>query len=247
MQPLTLYDIPSKLPGNIWTPNPAKPRFVLSYKGLPFETAWVEYPDIAGALKEIGAEPSKNADGSALYTVPVLKDPNTGAIITDSFAIVEYLEKTYPTKPVLPYNSKVLIRTFEPTFVACTQVSVRLIVFRTAEILNARSAEYFIRTRSKNFGIADWEEMSPVGEKRDADWANLKKGLDTVSGWYEKSEGKWIMGDTFSYADIIVACRILWFKRVLKEEEWKEVSSWNNGRWANVLVDVEKECNLAQY
>ncbi|KAH7907797.1 hypothetical protein BJ138DRAFT_1159180 [Hygrophoropsis aurantiaca] len=246
MQPLILYDIPSKLPGNNWTPNPAKPRFVLSYKGLPFETVWVEYPDIAGVLKEIGADPSKNADGSETYTVPVVKDPNTGAIVTDSFEIAEYLEKTYPAKPIFPHNSNALIRIFDPTFIATSASAARLAMRRSSEILNPPSAAYFITTRSKSFGVTNWEEeMSPDGEKCDENLANLRKGYETVNGWYEKSQGKWIVGDNFSYADIIVACRILWLKRVLREGEWKEVNSWNDGKWGQLLEDVEKECNLA--
>ena len=53
------------------------------------------------------------------------------------------------------------------------------------------------------------------------------------------------MGNTFSYADIIVACEQLWHKRVLREDEWTRISSWNEGKCAQLLTDVEKECNLA--
>ncbi|KAH7907798.1 hypothetical protein BJ138DRAFT_1013958 [Hygrophoropsis aurantiaca] len=244
MQPLILYDIPSKLPGNTWSPNPAKPRFVLSYKGLPYETLWVEFPDIAETMKDIGAQPSKNADGSETYTVPVLKDPNTQSIITDSFAIAEYLEKTYPAKPIFPNNSNALIRVFDPAFGAANQAAIKLIMRRTTDILNPRSKDYFIRARTKMFRLARWEDLAPDGERRDTDWANLKKGLETVNGWYEKSDGQWIMGNTFSYADIIVACRIFWYKNVLTDEEWRELSSWNDGRWARLVEEAEKECNL---
>ena len=59
-------------------------RFILSYKNLPFDTVWVEGPDIAPTLKQIGASPNKRSDGSEWYTVPVLDDPNTGAIVTNS-------------------------------------------------------------------------------------------------------------------------------------------------------------------
>jgi glutathione S-transferase len=62
--------------------------------------------------------------------------------------------------------------------------------------------------------------------------------------WYQKTDGKWIMGDGFSYADIIVASTLLWHKRVVKEDEWARISSWNGGKWAQVLADVEHECKL---
>ncbi|KAG1727814.1 hypothetical protein EDB19DRAFT_1941889 [Suillus lakei] len=210
MLPLVLYDILSELPGNNWSSNPAKPRFVLSYKDLPFVTLWVEYSDIPIAMKSIGAKPNKRRDGSEVYTVPVLSDPNTGSLITDSLEIASYLEKTYPEKPIFPNNSEPLIR----------------------------AAKFFIGARSIDIPL-------PWDAKRDEDWELLEKGYNTAYEWYQKSDGKWIMGNTFSYADIVVACELLWYKRVLKEDEWAKISSWNGGKWAQVLADVEKECKLA--
>ncbi|KAH7886297.1 hypothetical protein F5I97DRAFT_1809208 [Phlebopus sp. FC_14] len=239
MLPLILYDLPSKLPDNYWSPNPAKPRFVLSYKGLPFQTEWVEYPDIASRMKEIGASPG-NGD---VYTVPVLRDPNTGAVVTDSFVIAEYLDKTYPEKPVFPHSSKALIRGFESAFMGLTMPAVKFAISRVLEILNKASEPHFVSTREKAFG-EKFEEFSPEGPKRDAHWAIYESGLDTANAWYEKSDGKWLMGDTFSYADIIIASRLLWFSRVFHEDEWNKVCSWNGGRWKKLLEDVKKECDF---
>ncbi|KAF8844170.1 hypothetical protein BDN67DRAFT_963274 [Paxillus ammoniavirescens] len=206
MLPLVLYDIPSKLPGNEWSPNTAKTRFVLSYKNLPFETVWVEFPDIASKMKEIGASPNKGPDGSELYTVPVLSDPNTGALITDSSVIAEYLEQTYPEKPIFSHSSNGLINAFYAAFAGLLQPGFKFVILRLSQILNEPSAEYLIRTRQ---------------------------------------DGKWLMGDTFSYADILVACGLLCFKSIFREEEWKRICSWHGGKWEKLLVDVGKECNLA--
>ncbi|KAF9225270.1 hypothetical protein BS17DRAFT_778379 [Gyrodon lividus] len=244
MLPLVLYDIPSKLPGNNWTPNPAKPRFVLSYKNLPFETVWIEYPDIATKMKEIGASPNKRPDGSDHYTVPVLSDPNTGALVTDSWVIAEYLDKNYPQKPIFPNNSKGLINAFDSACVGLWQPAIKFVVLRASQILNEHSIEYYIRKRQGYFGET-FDEFSPEGPKRDAHWATIEKGCDTTKTWYDKSDGKWLMGDTFSYADILVACFLLCFKRVFREEEWKRICSWHDGEWEKLLANVEKECNLA--
>ena len=67
---------------------------MLSYKGLPFEIQRVELPDIASRMKEIGATSGTGLDGNELYTLPVLHDPNTGAIITNSWDIAVYLDNT---------------------------------------------------------------------------------------------------------------------------------------------------------
>ncbi|KAG1744385.1 hypothetical protein EDB19DRAFT_1927304 [Suillus lakei] len=235
MLSLVLYDILSELPGNNCSPNPAKPsllgpRFVLSYKDLPFVTLWVEYSDIPIAMKAIGAKPNKRRrDGSDVYTVPVLSDPNTGALITDSLEIASYLEKTYPEKPIFPNNSEPLIRAFDSAYMSLILPGIKPIF--------ARSTEFLIGARSADVPLP-WDA-------KHEDWVLLEKGYNTAYEWYQKNDGKWIMGDTFSYADIIVACYLLWYKRVVKEDEWTMISSWNGGRWAQVLADVEKECKLA--
>ncbi|KAG1841904.1 hypothetical protein DFJ58DRAFT_856067 [Suillus subalutaceus] len=231
MKPLILYDIPSRLPGSYWSPNTSKPRFVLNYKELPFETVWVEYPDIATVLKGLGLAPKKRPDGSDIYTVPVLNDPNTGALIDESLEIAAYLEKTYTAKPIFPYGSEMLIRVFDSAYLDNAHPIVRLIYF-------------FRRTRSERLQLP-WEEFSPEGPKRDGDWAYLEQGFNKGETLRAKSGGEWVMGDTFSYADIIVASRLFWYKRVLKEDEWARISSWNGGRWAKVLDKVQQECHLA--
>jgi glutathione S-transferase len=238
MQPLVLYDILSNLPGNNFSPNPAKPRFVLSYKEIPFVTIWVEYSDISIAMKAIGSKPSKRRDGSEVYTIPVLSDPNTGTLISDSLEIVSYLEKTYPEKPIFPNNSESLIRAFDSAYMSLLLPGIRTVFLRTTEILSPASAKFFIGARTGDASL-------PWDVSRDADWELLEKGYNTAYEWYQKTDGKWIMGNTFSYADIIVACWLLAFKRVLKADEWVMISSWNGGKWAQVLADVEKECKLA--
>ncbi|KAG1803970.1 uncharacterized protein BJ212DRAFT_1486928 [Suillus subaureus] len=239
MLPLVLYDILSELPGNNWSANPAKPRFVLSYKDLPFVTLWVEYSDIPIAMKAIGAKPNKRQDGSDVYTVPVLSDPNTGALITDSLEIASYLEKTYPEKPIFPNNSEALIRAFDSAYMSLILPGFKPMFPRTIEILSPASAKFFIGARLVDFPL-------PWDVNCDADRKLTEKGYNTVYEWYQKTDGKWIMGNTFSYADIIVACWLLAYKRVLKEDdEWARISSWNGGKWAEVLADVERECKLA--
>lgn len=242
MIPLILYDIPSKLEGNHWSPNTAKPRFVLGYKGLPFRIEWVEYPDIAPRMKEIGASKDKLPDGRELYTLPVLSDPNTNALITDSWNIAEYLEKTYPEKPIFPNKSQGLMLVFNTTVYGLGRPAFKFPFLRVSRILNERSMEYFITTREE-LHKEKFSEFSPEGPKRDEHWAIIKRAMETCKEWYDKEEGKWLMGDVFSYADIIIASRLFWLKRILHDDEWETIANWHDGRWGKLLADVEKECN----
>jgi glutathione S-transferase len=210
----------------------------LRYKDIPFVTIWVEYSDISIAMKAIGAKSKKRRDGSDVCTVPVLSDPNTGALIMDSLEIASYLEKTYPEKPIFPNNSESLIYAFDSAHMNLIRPVMKSLFLTCTEILSPASAKFFIGVRSMDVPL-------PWDVERDADWELLERGYNTAYEWYQKTNGKWIMGDTFSYADIIVGCWLLAYKRVLKEDEWVRISSWNGGKWAQVLADVEKECNLA--
>ncbi|KAG1728492.1 uncharacterized protein EDB91DRAFT_853825 [Suillus paluster] len=239
MQPIILFDIPSKLPNKEWAPNPSKTRFCLGHKCLPHEIIWVEFPDIAATMKGIGASPT----AGERYTLPVIKDPNTGAVVSDSHAIAKYLDETYPDKPLIPRGAHVLIETFESLFInTVLNPAFRLLMVRTLENLNDSSREYFIDSRLKMFRETHWEDMAPE-EKAQQMWAALKKGLGVVDGWYQKSGGRWIMGDTFSFADIVVVSWMAWWNAILNEQERQEIHALHGGRWARLLADVNSECN----
>ncbi|KAH7903985.1 hypothetical protein BJ138DRAFT_1131157 [Hygrophoropsis aurantiaca] len=107
-------------------------------EGLPFEVVWVEFQDIASTLKSIGAEPT----GPGSYTLPVINDPNTGVIVSDSFVIAEYLDKMYPEKQILPTDANILIELFEQYFRAVAYSAlVKDILVKTHDIMNDSSKE----------------------------------------------------------------------------------------------------------
>ncbi|KAG6328929.1 hypothetical protein ID866_10160 [Astraeus odoratus] len=110
---LVLYDIPSKVQSVYWSSNTLRSRLTLSCKGLPFKAEWVEYHDIAARMKKMGEAPSKRLDGSGLYTLPVLRDANTDAVITDSWEIAEYRERPYPEKSIFANYTKALICVYD--------------------------------------------------------------------------------------------------------------------------------------
>ncbi|OAX41662.1 hypothetical protein K503DRAFT_735171 [Rhizopogon vinicolor AM-OR11-026] len=239
MQPIILYDIPNKLYKGGWAPNPTKTRFCLGHKGLPHEIILVEFPDIATTMKSIGASPT--AGGK--YTVPVIKDPNTGAVVSDSHAIAKYLDDTYPDKPLIPRGAHVLMQTFESLFMnTVLKPSSRLLAVRTLELQKDTSREFFITTRLKMLRETSWGDVAPEDKAREQ-WAALKKGLGEVDGWYQKSEGRWIMGDVFSFADIVVAGWLVWWDAILNEEERQEIYALHGGRWGRLLTDLNSECN----
>ena len=101
-----------------------------------------------------------------------------------------------------------------------------------------RSEEYYRRARELTFG-QKLEEMVPVGAERAAQWAKFRDGMSKIDECLGKtdSKGPFVMGDTISWADFFLSGYLMYFKIVWGEdsEEWKDVASWNEGRWENLL------------
>lgn len=83
---------------------------------------------------------------------------------------------------------------------------------RSREILTERSAEYYLTTRQQYFS-QKIEKWSPEGPERDQQWSIFEKAFTAAKKWYDKTDGKWLMGNTFSYADILAASGLFWFKK----------------------------------
>jgi len=250
---LTLYDIPSQHPGKAWSPHVWKARTALQYKGVPFQTEWVEYPDIEPTLKKLGVPPTgKWSDGKDQYTLPMLHDSSTGKYVGDSMDIAEYLDKTFPDKPLLfPFNSHAAIRVFD---IHLSQTAIKTMmpigVPHVGHKLNAASYEHFRVTREAFLG-GKLEEISPPGPKRDAHMQIMKEGWSKIADLYASNgDGNlpFFFGDTFSYADCIVLGFMVWMRTVLGADctEWKQFMSWSGGRWAK-FVELTKDYQTVEY
>ncbi|KAG7443978.1 uncharacterized protein BT62DRAFT_971785 [Guyanagaster necrorhizus] len=242
---LILYDIPSTLPSNTWSPNIWKARYVLNYKGLPYHTEWVEYPHIEGLYKKLGAQAGgTKADGlTPYYTLPLLYDPSTGAFVSDSAAIARYLDKTYPETPtVIPVGTGALHYAFNEALESHFDALWQFALIQTNFILNPVSEEYFRRTReASTFGGRKLEDASPKGEDRKREWARLKGDFGKIDAWYGKGD-RYVMGDAVSYADFTVGAWLLWVRIIygVDSEEWKDILMWHEGRWGALVKGFEK-------
>ncbi|EIW74584.1 hypothetical protein CONPUDRAFT_113118 [Coniophora puteana RWD-64-598 SS2] len=248
LKPITLYDIPSQR--GAWSLNTVKTHFCLGYKGLPFNTEWVEYPDIAPKMQQLGADPvTTDPNRQVKYTLPVIYDPNQSRFVTDSFKIAEYLEETYPDpeRPLFPHGSVVLAAGFENAFDSCIDGAHYWVLCDVPSMLNPRSAQYFLKTRSEWLKVDKLIDISSPGSEQRTKHENvMRKGLGLFEGWMKKSKGKWIMGDTFSFADIAIAAQFFWYMRVMPPTDWEKINGWRGDglKWEQVVIDVANECNV---
>lgn len=232
---IVFYDIPSSLDPQAWSPNTWRVRYALNIKGIPYETVWVEYPDIEDVCKEIGAAPTSPI--APHYTLPVIQDKSTGVVISDGSLIVEYLDKQYPgTTKLFPPRTIALQAGFTSVHGSAISPISHFSLPRTNAILNPRSEEYFRRTREQAAG-KKIEEITPVGDARAVGWGKYREGLGKVDSWYQKSAGPFVMGESITFADITVVSWLVFLKIIFGEDsqEWKDIASWHNGRWAGLV------------
>ncbi|KAK2461091.1 hypothetical protein APHAL10511_006870 [Amanita phalloides] len=241
---ILFYDIASKVGAH--NPNAWKARFTLNYKGIPYKTQWTQYVDIEKVSREKGIPPSDAPHpetGGIFYTLPAIFDESTGVGVSDSHKIAEYLDKNYPDTPkVIIPGTEALQIAFTKSFMPHLSAMWQFVLPANIEALDHQeSKEYFYKTRSSRFG-ADIKTMNPTGAAREEAFNDLKDGLDKIDQLLLKSKGPYVMGETVSFADFAVGGWLKWMQILFGKdsEEWKRVSSWNEGRWGERLERLDK-------
>ncbi|PPQ95566.1 hypothetical protein CVT26_008594 [Gymnopilus dilepis] len=243
---IIFYDVLSDTPGKAWSANTWKVRLALNIKGIPYRTEWVEFKDVQEHCKKLGIPPtSTNADGTPFYTLPAIHDPSTGAYLSESIVIVEYLEETYPnTTPLLPNNTHALQVAMIQVFRGYLTPHFWMFSVPAAyHVVTPASKEYFRQTREQWFGKT-LEDLLPKGDRAVEEWGKFKDGLGKVDNWYSKNGGKgpFILGEIVSWADIFIAGYFCWMKVIWGEDsrEWRDVMSWHGGRWQTLMESLDK-------
>ncbi|TFK22431.1 hypothetical protein FA15DRAFT_644212 [Coprinopsis marcescibilis] len=252
---ITLFDIPFDVPGRALSPSVWKTRYSLNYKRIPFVTQWVDLVDVEPLCKSLGIATLSNRrfDNRQLYTLPVIYDPKSNHIVSDSMRIAQYLDEEYPDPeypPLIKKGTEGLTQGFiharELALAPVHQFVVPLVAQRLH--LSPRSQEYFRRTREMWFKVGNLEEILPDGDTRVVEWGKVKAGMDLIDSWYRavggtegQSQQGWIMGGQPCFSDFNVAAALRWMKSVWGESspEWSDVKLWNEGRWARMLDDCK--------
>ncbi|KXN83380.1 hypothetical protein AN958_01517 [Leucoagaricus sp. SymC.cos] len=245
---ITFYDLAANGP-KTWSSNPWKTRYVLNYKQLPYRTIYVEFPDVPRVSKEAGIRPSSfKPDGSTNFTIPAIVDDATGVALSDSYKIAEYLDKQYPDTPkAFPPGTEALQAAFYQYFYELVKPLASIRVPLIPNILNEPSAEYYNRTREVMFG-RPLSQVMPVGEELEKIWEKVTMAFDLLNDWYEKSSGKFLVGDQPSNGDFVVG-GILQGTRIAcgeESESWKKLKVLNGGRWEKLLYDLEEYADVSK-
>ena len=110
---LVLYDLASKS-NTPFSPSTLKTHYQLNYKGIPYTTQYIEFPEIAPLLTSFGIAAPPKDEGYGKHTVPAIRWPD-GTCVMDSLAIYKRLE----TDPIYADLPKVVIKDDSRTESGC--------------------------------------------------------------------------------------------------------------------------------
>lgn len=182
--------------------NESKARAALNFKGIPYKTEWVEYPDMAPKFKAFGIAATAERSPSG-YSSPMVRMPD-GTYVMDSRNIADALETLQP-EPSLRLDSGYVERTQKAVLDVGGNLAPICIPRVPELLLNPSSAEYFQRTRAVRFGMT-LSELAQSDKAGEAAWEKAKPGIEEIiTILHEHEDGPYVLGKTPSYADLILA------------------------------------------
>ncbi|KAI1181333.1 putative glutathione S-transferase [Nemania sp. FL0916] len=209
---IVLFDIPSKDPNHAWSVNTWRTRLYLNYKGLDYETEWLEYPEIKPRF--LPHFPAREQ-----YTVPTIKLPD-GKYIMDSWLIAEELEKLYPT-PSLHVDSPLRARYIPLLQQAFIPLRPEILKKVPGDLLKPVNWEFWQRTRSESVGepLAQWLEKE-YGPKM---WTAAAPAMQEITALLKENDGgPFFEGAEVSYIDFVHGGFLLMFRQ-FGEESFKQL------------------------
>ncbi|KAH8835008.1 hypothetical protein DL96DRAFT_1808931 [Flagelloscypha sp. PMI_526] len=243
-----MYDMEAPgIEGKAWSPNTIKTKYCLNLKDIEFVTVWVKPLRVRSLVKKLGAKPiGKLPNGSDWYTVPVIQDTTTGAIVSESFDIACYLDEKFPDKgPILVHDveaDRLLYHKLQDyIFKDMSAFGLNQTYARFA-VGDLEQAEAF-RDRWQGVLRRTFESMLPVGpEATEKKWAGIEKGFAWVSEEIEKRHGKgakYLGGREPCFLDTVVLGRLFWFKTIFGEnsEVWERMMKWEDGKWCALFQE----------
>jgi len=169
----------------------------LEHKGLPYKTVPVRFTD-----KDVIAF-------SGQERVPVIRDGDT--VVSDSWAIAEYLERQYPSGESL-FGGAIghgLARFLNSwTDRALHLALIKLVIADILAHVDDADQEYFIESRSANFG----KSPNEVQTRSEADLRTFSHAVSTIKAALNTDD--FLGGDAPAYGDYILFGAFAWARAI---------------------------------
>lgn len=168
-------------------------RYALAHKGLAADLTSLGFAEIAGAA------------GGGFKTVPIIEDGERA--VGDSWAIADYLDETYPDRPLLgSSDARALAAFFDNWFLS--QVMRRMFGLYVLDIHDQAAPgdqPYFRKSREARLRGATLEAHVAGREAR---LPELREALQPMR--MTLADRPWLGGDAPNYADYIALGGFLW-------------------------------------
>jgi len=189
---ILLYDLAGQDPELRFSPYCWRTRFALAHKGLTVETIPWRFTETAAIAF------------SGQGKVPVIRDNAT--TVSDSWAIAEYLEDTYPDPTLFGGPGGRAHAAFVNAWADAVLMGgiARLIVADLVTIIDPKGRDYFRSSREARFGMT----LEQVQAGREDRLAGFRDSLLPVRLVLRRQP--WLGGAAPSYADHIVAGTLMW-------------------------------------
>ena len=266
-KPVIFYDIASREPRTTFAANPWKTRLALNFKGVPYQTQWVEMPDITAVREKLGVPANRTLpDGTPYHTLPVIQDTTTGKLIGDSFEIALYLDNAYPDGPKLfrpfttgltaAFNARV-DGVFTKFAGLCTRMPFDPAVMGAVQSMFAKRLPAIKAT-----ALAQQDETSLAS--LEAALGELAKAYRHTGGTTDyfwraggtaesqaqrpppdrEAAGPFLDGDEPVYADLVLAAWLKMFEISMPAEDWQRVRGWHGGLWGRIVDALAKRSEI---
>lgn len=189
---IQMYDLAGADPALRFSPYCWRTRMALAHKGLPVETIpWCFTDKEAIAFSGQGR-------------VPVVRDG--GTVVSDSWAIAEYLEEQYPTPTLFGGPTGRAHARFINAWADAVLLPAiaRFVVCDILDVVDPKDRDYFRTSRESRFGMT----LEAVQEGREQ---RLPAFRDVLTPVRLVLRGQpWLGGQAPSYADFIVFGTLQW-------------------------------------
>jgi glutathione S-transferase len=189
---IIMHDLAGADPALRFSPYCWRTRFALAHKGLPVETVPWRFTDKAAI------------EFSGQGRVPVIRDGET--VVSDSWAIAEYLEQTYPPPALFGSATAQAHARFINAWADSVMLGgiARLIVRDIFSVIDAGDRDYFRQSREARFGMM----LEAVQDGRETRVEAFRESLLPLRVVLRQQS--WLGGAAPSYADCIIAGTLMW-------------------------------------
>lgn len=189
---MILHDLAGADPALRFSPYCWATKFALAHKGLGVETIPWRFTDKAALA------------ASGQGRVPVIEDG--GRLVSDSWAIAEYLEGCHPAAPLFGSDTARAHALFIRCWADAVMVSgiARCIVADLWNIIDAKDKTYFRETREGVLG----GKLEEIQAGREQHVSALRQALQPIRMVLRQQD--FLGGAAPSYADHIVAGMLMW-------------------------------------